>query len=327
MLNPISIICAVNGRFAKPFAVMIRSLLVNRNSNRPVTFYVFESDLPPHDRKLIEATAADDGGSIVWMRADHTRVQGLPSASSLSMYDRLFVGDELPASISKVIWLDADLLVLGDIGALWETDMGDKAVLAVQDMAIPFVSCPLGLGEWRALGLPRFTPHFNSGVLVIDLNTWRNEDIGGKTIRYLRSRKRHIALYDQEALNAILLGRWGALDPRWNVIASIAGREFQRSPHLSAEVSRGTVENPWILHFAGDWKPWTLPYGRHPYDLYFRYLDQTLWSGWRPRVSLSSRSRAFYHECLRKTLYPLELLYTTLRFRRLREYLRSNFAG
>lgn len=323
MLDPLFVGCAVDRRFITPLAAMIRSLLMNRNPERPIEFYLFALDLQIPDRERLEATATGEGVSIVWVHPDHARLQGLPSAPSLSLYYRLLVGNALPESISKVIWLDADLLILRDLGELWNVDMGDNAVLAVQDMAIPYVSCALGLGEWRALGLPADAPYFNSGVLVIDLNIWRREDIGARAIRYLRSRKRNIALFDQEALNVIVSGRWGALDPRWNIIASLAGRRFQRNPHLSAEVDRRLQEDPWILHFAGYWKPWILPRGRHPYDLYFHYLDQTAWSGWRPPASLPGGLRAFYHDHLRETLYPVETLYTAIRCRRFPEYLRE----
>jgi lipopolysaccharide biosynthesis glycosyltransferase len=320
--SPVSVVCAANGPFAMPLGVMMCSLLIHRNPERPVTFYIFDSDLPSPDRARLEAVASGDGVSLVWLQADHSRLQGLPRARSLSVYDRLLIGEHLPASVSKAIWLDADLLILRDIGELWSVEPRDHVVLAVQDMAIPYVACPLGLGEWRTLGLPAGAPYFNSGVLVIDLNTWRREELGARAIEYLRSRKRRVATYDQESLNVVLRGRWGVLDPRWNLIASLAGRRFHKSPHLSTETSRRTVEDPWILHFAGDWKPWTLPRGRHSYDLYFRYLDATPWSGWRPGTSLSGSLRALYHDHLRETLYPLETLFTALRFGRLPEYLR-----
>ena len=305
-----------------PLAVMIRSLLASHNPDHPVTFYIFESDLSSLDRERLEATAVGKDVSVVWVRTDHSRLHGLPNAIHLSIYDRLLVGDMLPLSVSKVIWLDADVLVMRDIRELWAQDLDGKAVLAAQDMAIPYVSCPLGLGEWRALGSTADTPHFNSGVLLIDLNVWRKEAIGPKSIRYLRSRRRSIALYDQEALNAVLLGRWGVIDPRWNVIVSIGGRWFQGRSHLPPEVHRRTIEDPWILHFAGDRKPWSLPLGQYPYGLYFRYLDQTPWAGWRPRASIGGRLRAFYYEHLRENLYPLEALYTAFRFHRLPGYLR-----
>ncbi len=323
MVDPLAVVCAVNGQYAMPLAVMIRSLLTNRNPDRPVTIYVIESDFTDRDRERVAAVASGGSVSLVWLPADHASLQGLPRAISLSVYDRLLIGDRLPASVSKVIWLDADLLILRDIGELWDSDMGDHAVLAAQDMAIPYVSSPLGLGEWRALGLPANAPHFNSGVLVIDVNLWRREEIGAQAIAYLRSRKNRVATYDQESLNVVFRGRWGALDPHWNLIASVAGRPFHRNRHMPAEEYRRTVEDPWILHFAGDWKPWTLPRGRHPYDLYFRYLDQTPWSGWRPSGTLSGSLRAFYHEHLRETFYPVETLYTAFRFGRFPAYLRQ----
>jgi lipopolysaccharide biosynthesis glycosyltransferase len=324
MVEPLAVVCAVSGRFAVPLAVMMRSLLVHLNPGRRVTFYVFESDLPPRDHERLESVASDEGASVVWLRADRSLLTGLPAADSLSIYDRLLAGDAMPASLSKVLWLDADLLVMRDVGELWTLDMDGAAALAVQDLAIPYVSSPLGLREWRALGLRADAPHFNSGVLVVDLETWRREEIGAKALHYLRSQRHSIAYYDQEALNAVLAGRWRAIDPRWNLIASLAGRRCHPSSHLPEEVYRRAVQDPWIFHFAGDWKPWTLPHGGYPYDLYFSYLDQTPWSGWRPRASLGGSFRGFYHKHLRERLYPLEVLCMALRFRRLPQYLGSH---
>ena len=48
------------------------------------------------------------------------------------------------------------------------------------------------------------------------------------------------------------------LDPRWNVIASLAGRTFYRTTHLSKEMKHLIADSPWILHFAGSFKPWKL---------------------------------------------------------------------
>ena len=125
---------------------------------------------------------------------------------------------------------------------------------------------------------------------------------------------------DRERLEATAVGKDVSII--WVRIVSIAGRWFQRRSHLSPEVHRRTVEDPWILHFAGDRKPWSLPLGQYPYGLYFRYLDQTPWAGWRPRPSVSGGLRAFYYDHLRENLYPLEALYTALRFHRLPGYLR-----
>src|SRR5664279_5609860 len=107
--EPLCVACAVGGRFAVALAVMIRSLILNRCLGRPVTFYIFESDLSDLDHGRLELTATAEGVSVVWVQTDHSRLQGLPSAAHAAIYARLMVGDVLPPSVSKVIWLDADV--------------------------------------------------------------------------------------------------------------------------------------------------------------------------------------------------------------------------
>jgi lipopolysaccharide biosynthesis glycosyltransferase len=312
MTAPIAIACGISGDYALPLAVTIRSLLASTCPGRRITFYILDGGIPAADRKRLESTASGDGVSLVWLQPQKDRVQDLPTTRgmSLSTYYRLLLGEALPSSLTKVIWLDSDLLVIRDIGALDALDPSTHPVLAAQDMVIPFVSCPLGVHDWRALGLAQDQPHFNAGVMVLNLDLWRAEQIGQRVLDYLRTHCSTIALHDQEALNAVLAGRWSALDQRWNQIASVAGRRFQKTGPVSGD-------DAWIFHFAGDWKPWTLPHGRHPYDLFYRCLDETPWAGWRPGSSVARSSRAFYHEHLRDFFYPLESALTNLRYGRL----------
>lgn len=243
-------------------------------------------------------------------------MSGLPAAGGMnvSTYFRLLIGEALPSSLSKVIWIDADLLVVHDIAELHLLDPDSHPVLAVQDMVIPYVSCPLGVPGWRELGLRADQPLFNAGLMVVNLDLWRAERIGWRAFEYLARNAGAVALHDQEALNAVLAGRWLPLDQRWNCIASVAGRRFHDSGRSPAD--RRLSRDAWIYHFAGDWKPWTLPYGRHPYGLFYQVLDETPWAGWRPTASLGNRLRATYHEHLRDFLYPLENRYTRIRYGR-----------
>jgi lipopolysaccharide biosynthesis glycosyltransferase len=316
MANPIAIACGIDGNYAVPLAATIRSVLAHLSPGQPVTFYILDGGVSPADRKRLQATAACEGASLVWVRPSHDQLSDLPPMRGMSLptYYRLLLDELLPVSVTKVIWLDSDLLVVHDLAELDAIDLGSHAVLAAQDMVIPYVSDPLGVADWRELGLAPDLPLFNAGVMVINLDLWRKEKLGAQLLDYVHRHTATIALHDQEALNAVLAGRWAPLDERWNCIASVAGRNFfKESP--SHTVHSG--DEAWILHFAGDWKPWTLPYGRHPYELFYRYLDQTPWAGWRPGNSMSRRCRAFYHEHLRDFLYPIENLYTNFRYRRL----------
>lgn len=290
--SPISIACGLGGEYALPLAVTIRSLLANARPGRRIDFYIFDGGIAAEDRKRLEETAAGDGVSLAWLKPDRERLEGLPAAGGMdvSTYYRLLLDSALPVSLQKVIWLDADLLVLHDIAELDRLDPGGHPVLAAQDMVIPLVSCPMGVSKWRELGLSAGQPHFNAGVMVVNLEVWRAERTGAQALDYVERNAGSIALHDQEAMNAVLAGRWSALDERWNRIASVAGRRFHPDGASGGDA--------WIYHFAGDWKPWTLPYGRRPYDLYYEFLDMTPWRGWRrARASVARSARSITRGC------------------------------
>ncbi len=83
-------------------------------------------------------------------------------------------------------------------------------------------------------------------------------------------------------MNVVLAGRWGTLDPRWNQGSHVYGYPTgDRSPYDQATFER-LRSDPFIVHFTTRYKPWVASC-RHPLrKLFFEYVDQTDWAGWRP---------------------------------------------
>jgi lipopolysaccharide biosynthesis glycosyltransferase len=158
-------------------------------------------------------------------------------------------------------------------------------VLAVQDLYIAYVSAPKGLTNYRELGLSSHQKYFNSGVLVINLNKWRTDRVGHNVIRYLKEHEDIIKLQDQEGLNAILAGKWQAIDLRWNQIAYIHDYpSWPDSPLKQDLVSQYSelAKNPYIIHFTSHKKPWQLGC-KHPYRMtFFYYLSLTTYANLLP---------------------------------------------
>ena len=288
--------------------------MAHRQIGRPLRFLAVVSNVPDADlQRLLELTA-EPGVTLEFLRPDPGPLSTLPRApgGNQSTYYRLQL-PQLAPHIGRALWVDGDMLVLRDLGELYDTDLGGAPLGAVQDLVIPYVASRLGVAAWRELGLEAHQPYFNAGLIVMDVDLWRERNLTALLYDYLRSYR--VAFYDQDALNAVLGNTWKSLDLRWNVVASVVGRRFFHPPFLDAATLCELVRDPWILHYLGDWKPWTLPYGRPPYDLFFRYLDETPWRGWRPRPSARSRLCAFYHERLRDHLYTLESALAETRFR------------
>jgi lipopolysaccharide biosynthesis glycosyltransferase len=222
------------------------------------------------------------------------------------VYQRLTVSDALPDAVSKAIWLDCDLVVQHDLGALWDTDVGDRYVLAAQDMNVPYVSSFLGVRHHAELGIDASAKYFNAGVMVVNLALWREHDVVERAVEYLHRYGDDVVFLEQEALNVVLAGKWRELDLRWNQNASVSGRPFFKARHLDERTYHRVVRDPWIVHFNGNIKPWTIPESASS-ALYFRYLDRTPWAGWRPTKTVASALLGAYDSSrLRNVVYPAE---------------------
>ena len=209
----------------------------------------------------------------------------------------LLLPELVPDSVSRILFLDPDLLVTGDVAELWETDLGDCVVAAVIDQAIRTCGARRGVKDTEALGIPRSAPYFNAGVLLIDVARWKREDVSRRAQEYMNANAGRTDFVHQEALNAVLWNRWLRLDQKWNMIASLSGRGY--GPYKGTDVEQG------IIHFAGRFKPWRIRTGGPFSDTYeevlARHSNQT-----RSGSAFTEKILSIYDRYLRSFLYPVE---------------------
>lgn len=302
--------CAADEEYAMPLAVMLASLSDRVDPARRVLAYVLDGGLTSESRAGLAGSLQRDTVELHWVDVEPSALESLPvwGRMSATTYARLLLPTLLPPSIDRVIWLDCDMIIRADLGALWTHPLDGCAALAVQDMIVPYVSCTDGIAQYEALGLEPQAEYFNAGIMVVNLDRWRADDVPRRVLEYLHTHAREVVYWDQEGLNAVLAGDWGALDPRWNQNAGVAGRSYYRPEHLDGETYQRVVEDPWIIHFSGNLKPWMLHDTTDPARaLYFQYLDRTAWAGWRPRRTLWSTILGQYETSrLRNLLYPAE---------------------
>lgn len=291
-----------------PLAVMLTSLVERVDPHRTLCAYVFDVGVPAADRERLSASLERPNLELRWIPSGPSSLSALPVWGRLSpaVYQRLLIPRVLPESLPKAIWLDCDLVVQRDPGALWDTHLGDRYLLAAQDMIVPYVSSFLGVRHFAELGIDACAKYLNAGVMVVNLGLWREHDIVGQVMEYLHRYRDDVVFLEQEALTAVLAGKWGELDPRWNQNASVSGRSFFKARHLDERTYHKVVHDPWIVHFSGSIKPWTLP-ERPSTAVYFRHLDTTPWAGWRPPRTVPGFLLGAYESSrLRNVLYPGE---------------------
>ena len=222
------------------------------------------------------------------------------------MYARLVAPEQLDNVAERLLYLDADMLVMQPIEDLWEIDLEGHVCGCCQDMAVPYVSSRMAIKDPNASGLPFDAPYFNAGVMLIDTKKWRNQGISRKALAYLEHNAAHINLYDQEALNAALKGDWLRLSYRWNLIASIAGRSFIDPATPESEDYQSSLLEPCIVHFAGTLKPWLNPLLRGRwFDLYRSRLEHAI-PAHKFRPKIVHWLHASYDKMIRHWTYPVE---------------------
>ena len=117
------------------------------------------------------------------------------------------------------------------------TDLDAAPVGAVADSGMP-THGDRGLAYVRAVGSRPQSPYFNSGVMVMDLVEWEVTRVGDRVLEIVDRRLLPVDFIDQDALNAVFVDQWHALDSTWN---TMAGR---------------TSIDPAIVQFPSGVKPW-----------------------------------------------------------------------
>jgi lipopolysaccharide biosynthesis glycosyltransferase len=169
-------------------------------------------------QRLVKLVTGSGDYSIHWLPAPSAVFDGIQRARyHLSAYYRLALPEIL--DLKRVIYLDADTLIFGCLGKLWEEVMvQNELLLAVQDRETQTLADDSS-ALVEALGLEDARGYFNSGVLVLRLDLLRAENFTARVCAMLTQNGRAARFADQSALNWYCAGRWVQLESRWNLPA------------------------------------------------------------------------------------------------------------
>lgn len=294
--QPVVVAVAADDRFARPLAVTLKSVLDTWEGGRALDLYVFDMGITGAHRVLITEMVNRPDVTLHWVTSVNERVQTLPTrwaAITKATYARLFIPDVVPEDVDRVLYLDTDIVVRRCIAELYDTPMGNAAVLAVADAGSPFVSSPYGVPFWFRNGRDPGEVNINAGILLMNLEVWRRERVADAALDYLTDGRHHFA-QDQEALNAVLAGRIGLLDPRWNQQSEVFEEMYQIELPYEEEVLKALLTDPWIIHYASRFKPWNYRADKHAFhNAWYDTLDTTPFAKWRPNAArhVTFRSR------------------------------------
>jgi lipopolysaccharide biosynthesis glycosyltransferase len=268
------IVLATDDNYARQTSVTIASYaLTNIDSRRDI--FVLVDDLSENSRVCITKTAKVFGLSVTLLPVDlerfsgvfQTQTRGCAHVSPLT-YSKLVASEVIPSHYERLLLLDSDLIVNGDLGSLLSHSLGSHAMGAVADFMMPEQSRD-------RLGLQNGHRYFNAGVLLIERNRWSDFNVMGKFTTLVSTPDTRLQYAEQDPLNIIFEKNYAELHGRWNHMLMI---------NLMGLIPNDTLkgEFPLILHYAGQIKPWHEYCPPEVQATYYRFASACPWIDLRP---------------------------------------------
>ena len=248
----------INEAYAAYIAVTIKSIAEN-NKHGDICIHIFTDYISIKWRKRLQEVVDDyDNISLHIYKTDDTQLKGLKTGRwTIYTWYRLLIPEILSPKIKRILYLDADTIVMSDLSELFSIDLNGKAIAAVLDPQTieeeTYVRCDYDSEK----------QYVCAGVMMMNLDYWRTNKLSDKVIKWAQTNNDRIKYPDQDAINhicqdakIILPLRFGFM--RWFLL----NNRFYRTPFL--EQLRDGVDNPGIIHYV-DCAPWLKQYFQHIY--------------------------------------------------------------
>ncbi len=252
MESPI-IVFSVNNDFILYLIVALRTL--GRNNKYPIDIYVIHSDLLIENISLLEKICNSFNYKLKSIKIEASMFDGAREMGHLKIqaYYRIAISKLIKAK--TVLYLDCDIYIMSNIKEVFDINLNGYALAAVKDPAFQPI---------EKLKMSPNATYFNSGVLLMNLDFWRENNLSNIVLKYAIENTNILSYADQCALNAVIDGKYFSMDLSYN---------FQ-TIHLEL-CPEYTINKAKIIHFTSSYKP-THYLNKHPLkEVYMKEFRNT----------------------------------------------------
>ncbi|MDD6308136.1 MAG: glycosyltransferase family 8 protein [Clostridia bacterium] len=248
-MEKINILVTLDENYIKYMNVMITSLL---ESNQGCAFdiYLLHTDIPDvalnETRNILKA-----GGNLIPIKAENIGLDDAPTTARYpkEMYYRIFAAKYLPDTLDRVLYLDPDLIVNGELGSLYHLPM-DQYYFAAASHTGQIMTMVNSL----RLDMDDESPYINSGVMLINLELLRKEQRYKDVFEFIKKRKNFLILPDQDIISGLYGSKILALDTfKYNMTENLYMTHAPFEKNMNIDWVR---KNSVIIHYCGRNKPW-----------------------------------------------------------------------
>lgn len=252
----IPIFFSIDNSYAPYLAVALNSAIKNSSPDRSYRAIILHQELSEENQtrlsmleksnftieffEMKQGLEAITDRSSNYLRCDYF---------TLTIYFRLFIATMFP-ELDKAIYIDSDVVVLGDLAELYDIHLGKNLIGACQDKSVANVP-PLVKYMEKCVGVKK-EEYINSGVLLMNLKALRENKFDEHFLNLLNTYHFESIAPDQDYINAICNGKIHYLGEAWDTMPN------EKSPELIGAK---------IIHYNLFSKPWC--YNNIQYGDYF----------------------------------------------------------
>lgn len=297
----IPVVFSTDHNFIMPTGVAMLSMFES-NKDRAFDIYILQNrDVEDKDRKCFTDMAERFSSRITYINPGDCfeksyEVRGISKAC----YYRLLIPWLIPQH-DKIIYLDGDLIVKGDINSmLLLASDNNNMVYGVRTPG--FTLDTNYISYIKSLGLNNHK-YINTGVLIFNSKQMRESNLRSELLSFTDKK---LLFQDQDIINIICKNRIGWLPLQYNSSPSLLN--IDSTPLIEAGITTDqefvkAIAAPTIIHYAGPkpwktfthhWYDWWSVYSRSPfYDYNYTFdLEQKVL---HPRYTIRQLLRMMYH--------------------------------
>ena len=242
-LEVIPIFFAVDDGYIPFLAVALQSLIENSSKNYYYSIKILYTNIEEENKQKISKYKKENVNiEFVDLNYYIKKVKDklyTRDYYTKTTYFRLFIPNLYP-QYDKAIYLDSDIVVLGDIAELYNVNMGNNLIAAAPDDVIQTTKVFQEYAE-KVVGVADYRNYFNAGILLMNLDEFRKFNFQEKFLYLLETIKFTVA-QDQDYLNRLCKGKVKIIDKAWD-----------RMPIAIDDMKEEDIK---VIHYNLAYKPW-----------------------------------------------------------------------
>lgn len=231
--------------------ISIYSVCRNASDNCYLIFHIICSDFDEEKKQKLLNLSNEFDCEMQFYESPKLPVNvGIIDEESKVKYYRIAIASILSSEINKVLYIDCDTIIMSSIKEFYNISIDNKILCGVRDI--------IKLDERKSIGLGEDDIYINSGVLLINLDEWKKQNVEEKCFNYMMNSTYKFPYFDQDVINNVCNGEMIVVPPKYNVITPIfeySKKQLEILSDLDDYYSQfeldEAINTPVIIHYAG----------------------------------------------------------------------------